>query len=109
MRLQVPESKLSFGQRRCLAVNQALLHLASNQRDLSRRSADELRDRYSMTEMSALITAATAIRTREPAVAIAALKLVPATAIVLLTLLHVHLNQGKEAVILSNLYLWRFR
>ncbi|VDN03184.1 unnamed protein product [Thelazia callipaeda] len=63
--LQVESSKLTIRQRRTLLLNQALVHLCSNQREPCRRLLEEYKKKYGISTELALMEAALLVRLKE--------------------------------------------
>ncbi|VDO76590.1 unnamed protein product, partial [Onchocerca flexuosa] len=72
--LQVESSKLTARQRRVLLLNQALMHLFSNQREPCRRTLEEFVKKYGSSTEVTLIEAALYVRSKELQKALAILK-----------------------------------
>lgn len=93
--LQIDSSKLTNRQRRTLMLNQALVHLHSNQREPCRRTLDEIRSRFGTVQEALLIEAALHLRSKELQKAAAALDAAAATDEVQLARVQISLSEGK--------------
>uniref|UniRef100_A0A2K6WMX9 Signal recognition particle subunit SRP72 n=1 Tax=Onchocerca volvulus TaxID=6282 RepID=A0A2K6WMX9_ONCVO len=92
--LQVESSKLTARQRRVLLLNQALMHLFSNQREPCRRTLEEFIKKYGSSTEVTLIEAALYVRSKELQKALAILKDDPSKE-AKLTAVQVLLDEGK--------------
>ncbi|CAG9533532.1 unnamed protein product [Cercopithifilaria johnstoni] len=92
--LQVESSKLTARQRRILLLNQALVHLFSNQREPCRRTLEEYTKKYGSSTEVILIEAALHVRSKELQKALAVLKDDPSKE-AKLTAVQVLLDEGK--------------
>ncbi|EJW77214.1 TPR Domain containing protein [Wuchereria bancrofti] len=92
--LQVESSKLTARQRRILLLNQALVHLYSNQREPCRRTLEEYIKKYGSSTEVTLIEAALHVRSKELQKALVILKSDPSKE-AKLTAVQVLLDEGK--------------
>ncbi|KAK6104440.1 SRP72 RNA-binding domain family protein [Brugia pahangi] len=92
--LQVESSKLTARQRRILLLNQALVHLYSNQREPCRRTLEEYIKKYGSSTEVTLIEAALHVRSKELQKALVILKGDPSKE-AKLTAVQVLLDEGK--------------
>uniref|UniRef100_A0A0R3S5J4 Signal recognition particle subunit SRP72 n=1 Tax=Elaeophora elaphi TaxID=1147741 RepID=A0A0R3S5J4_9BILA len=92
--LQVESSKLTARQRRILLLNQALVHLFSNQREPCRRTLEEFTKKYGSSTEVTLIEAALHVRSKELQKALAVLKGNPSKE-ARLTTVQILLDEGK--------------
>lgn len=93
--LQIDPTKLTNRQRRTLLVNQALMHLNSNQREPCRRTLDEIRSKYGIVHDALLTEAALYLRSKEPQKAVAALEQADVTDEIRLAKVQILLSEGK--------------
>ncbi|VBB27033.1 unnamed protein product [Acanthocheilonema viteae] len=92
--LQVESSKLTARQRRILLLNQALVHLFSNQREPCRRTLEEFTKKYGSCTEVTLIEAALYVRSKELQKALTVLKGDPSKE-AKLTAVQILLDEGK--------------
>uniref|UniRef100_A0A1I7VLF4 Signal recognition particle subunit SRP72 n=1 Tax=Loa loa TaxID=7209 RepID=A0A1I7VLF4_LOALO len=92
--LQVESSKLTARQRRILLLNQALVHLFSNQREPCRRTLEEFTKKYGCSTEVTLIEAALHVRSKELQKALTILKDDPSKE-ARLTVVQILLDEGK--------------
>ncbi|VDK88685.1 unnamed protein product [Litomosoides sigmodontis] len=92
--LQVETSKLTARQRRILLLNQALVHLFSNQREPCRRTLEEFTKKYGSSTEVTLIEAALHVRSKELQKALTVLKDDPSKE-AKLTTVQILLDEGK--------------
>ncbi|VDM47444.1 unnamed protein product [Toxocara canis] len=93
--LQIESSKLTNRQRRTLMLNQALVHLCSNQREPCRRSLEQIHARYGPLQEALLIEAALHLRSKDTPKALAALAAAKMTDEVRLAAVQISVNEGK--------------
>ncbi|VDN29015.1 unnamed protein product [Gongylonema pulchrum] len=92
--LQVENSKLTCRQRRTLLLNQALVHLFSNQREPCRRTLEEFAKKFGRCKEMTLVEAALHVRSKDPQKALAILESDTSNE-TKLTALQIMLDEGK--------------
>lgn len=92
--LQVEGSKLTNRQRRTLLLNQALVHLFSNQREPCRRTLEEFAKKFGRCKEMTLIEAALHVRSKDPQKALTVLE-ADSSNETKLTAVQVLLDEGK--------------
>uniref|UniRef100_F1KZJ3 Signal recognition particle subunit SRP72 n=1 Tax=Ascaris suum TaxID=6253 RepID=F1KZJ3_ASCSU len=92
---QIESSKLTIRQRRTLMLNQALVHLYSNQREPCRRSLEQIHERYGPIQEALLIEAALHLRSKDTQKALAALAAAKMTDEIRLAVVQISIHEGK--------------
>ncbi|VDK19870.1 unnamed protein product [Anisakis simplex] len=94
--LQIEPSKLTTRQRRTLMLNQALVHLHSNQKEPCRRCLEQIYERYGHIEEALLIEAALHLRFKDTQKALSALlNAKQLTDQIRLSKVQISINEGK--------------